>query len=979
MPNLVATGQITINDLTDAVSLVLSNNAHLLPARSDGTVLDFTGASSTAAVRLGTSDVSSQWTFVATPSTGVTGTNTGQSFTVTGMTVDSGYVDFVASKAGIASLTARFSLVKVKQGIPAFGNQLFDDGRAGWATSSANAASGIEASASDWTFNTSYATRSNVLITATNARKDLYSIYRFSIDPTRTYKIKCAFRILAGSAPDIRMYVGIQQFNASGATLGAGSGMRYACVNGLTYPQGTGWVDVTSAAITGTGTGTLQFESGCTYVRLFALVNFDENTTISVGIDELSLLDVTESTLASSWASAASTSATNAATSATNSGTSATASQTSRLAAEVALASTQAALNRIIPDRVSRKLDHSPNYNTTYANPEAIPVMTIGTVVAVANEGDVLQYDSNTRLITRGWIPVSSGKTFTANARLALTLDGSGGAADIALGFAAYDAAGAYLGEVQYSVVDSTWTTAEGWRTFEKTTTSAEIINLYNTAAYVRPLLRLYNITAVTTQYQIASLGIRDTTDIALATAQAVISTNQAVTATNQASAASTSATVAASVGSRSLIKNPNFSNYPTTTGIPPSWADWTAGSGTRVTGETGVYGYQLVGAANTSGGIKQSGIAGGIVPNAWFVIEAHVKLDAGTFAGAGVLLRALTSGGATAQDLGLAFSTDKDSTGAVIGAGTVGKIYRFAKLVQVTAGTADQVQVFVANHLNTFGSIAVANTITWYMASVRPASDQEILNRTAAADIGTLSSSVSTVSSAVTDINSRMSATWSVTVNAGNRFAGIKLQTEGGPGTVISTFDIDADYFRVWNGTASVPTFAVSGGNAYINGNLVRTESMLTEAATKFSSQIDTNGFGGFGSRTIGWNSNQTETNATTVAEIFYTPTGFGKTTVQWNGCVQWAVNAGRSIKIWLQVTRHNGEVNESTSTAQYITIYGNGNSQTGFPCLTTVIDTAGDTDQMYIAVRMISSDNDANKPVLSNGAAFLLWEGKR
>ncbi|MFE4029139.1 hypothetical protein ACFX4N_23580 [Priestia sp. YIM B13551] len=99
-----------------AVTAVLSNDAHTIPTDSAGNNGIFTGAVSTMAVYVGATDDSSNWTITAAPASGVTGTLSGKTYTVTAMTVDNGYVDLTAAKSGYTSVTKRFTLSKNKQG-----------------------------------------------------------------------------------------------------------------------------------------------------------------------------------------------------------------------------------------------------------------------------------------------------------------------------------------------------------------------------------------------------------------------------------------------------------------------------------------------------------------------------------------------------------------------------------------------------------------------------------------------------------------------------------------------------------------------------------------------------------------------------------------------------------------------------------------------------------------------------------------------
>lgn len=104
-------------DGAPAVTAVLSNDSHNIPCNSSGTPTTYAGAVTTMSVFVGSSDTSSSWTYKATP-TNVTGTlsNNNRTFTVTGISADTGYVDITASRSGYSSVTKRFTLTKSKQG-----------------------------------------------------------------------------------------------------------------------------------------------------------------------------------------------------------------------------------------------------------------------------------------------------------------------------------------------------------------------------------------------------------------------------------------------------------------------------------------------------------------------------------------------------------------------------------------------------------------------------------------------------------------------------------------------------------------------------------------------------------------------------------------------------------------------------------------------------------------------------------------------
>lgn len=107
---------VRVTEGSDAVTAVLSNEAHTAPSNFDGTSTNLTGASTTMTVYVGATDDSAAWAY-ATSATNVTitGTNT-RNVTISGMSADVGYVDITASKSGYASVTKRFTISKAKQG-----------------------------------------------------------------------------------------------------------------------------------------------------------------------------------------------------------------------------------------------------------------------------------------------------------------------------------------------------------------------------------------------------------------------------------------------------------------------------------------------------------------------------------------------------------------------------------------------------------------------------------------------------------------------------------------------------------------------------------------------------------------------------------------------------------------------------------------------------------------------------------------------
>lgn len=99
---------------------VLSNEIQSVPCRSDGSLYSssLNGCDTTITIYKGGTDDTANWTITATPGTGVTGTQSKdkKSYTVTGLTTDTGYVEFVCTRSGYATITKRFSIHKDRSG-----------------------------------------------------------------------------------------------------------------------------------------------------------------------------------------------------------------------------------------------------------------------------------------------------------------------------------------------------------------------------------------------------------------------------------------------------------------------------------------------------------------------------------------------------------------------------------------------------------------------------------------------------------------------------------------------------------------------------------------------------------------------------------------------------------------------------------------------------------------------------------------------
>jgi hypothetical protein len=105
----------------DAVTSVLTNEAHSVAADLEGDVSSWAGVETWMRVFVGSSNDTAAWSFSRTNSTGVTstiattGTDRGK-VSVTGMTVDTGWVDITATRTGYPTQTKRFTVSKSRQG-----------------------------------------------------------------------------------------------------------------------------------------------------------------------------------------------------------------------------------------------------------------------------------------------------------------------------------------------------------------------------------------------------------------------------------------------------------------------------------------------------------------------------------------------------------------------------------------------------------------------------------------------------------------------------------------------------------------------------------------------------------------------------------------------------------------------------------------------------------------------------------------------
>lgn len=107
----------------DTYTCVLSNDSQSVPCTANGDLYEtsLTGCDTVITVYKGGTDDSANWTIIPTTSAGVSGTfdkNT-RKYTVTGLTVDTGYVEFVCSQENHSSISKRFNINKDRSGADA--------------------------------------------------------------------------------------------------------------------------------------------------------------------------------------------------------------------------------------------------------------------------------------------------------------------------------------------------------------------------------------------------------------------------------------------------------------------------------------------------------------------------------------------------------------------------------------------------------------------------------------------------------------------------------------------------------------------------------------------------------------------------------------------------------------------------------------------------------------------------------------------
>jgi len=113
----------------NAITAYLSNETQAVPANASGTVLSFSGATTTLKIFEGSTDVTASWTIAQTrTNVTVTEATTSATATITAMTADTGSVLFTATRSGYSTVTKTFGISKTKGGADATTYDIFAEG-----------------------------------------------------------------------------------------------------------------------------------------------------------------------------------------------------------------------------------------------------------------------------------------------------------------------------------------------------------------------------------------------------------------------------------------------------------------------------------------------------------------------------------------------------------------------------------------------------------------------------------------------------------------------------------------------------------------------------------------------------------------------------------------------------------------------------------------------------------------------------------
>ena len=112
---MIGAASITLTDVSDGLSMGLSSYSAVVTTEADGSGGDYSGCLTEISVKLGTIDLTSEYTF-AVKLNGLAGVLSGNVLMITNVVNESGYAILTATHPTYGVLTAKYSVAKVKKG-----------------------------------------------------------------------------------------------------------------------------------------------------------------------------------------------------------------------------------------------------------------------------------------------------------------------------------------------------------------------------------------------------------------------------------------------------------------------------------------------------------------------------------------------------------------------------------------------------------------------------------------------------------------------------------------------------------------------------------------------------------------------------------------------------------------------------------------------------------------------------------------------
>jgi hypothetical protein len=112
-------------------------------------------------------------------------------------------------------------------------------------------------------------------------------------------------------------------------------------------------------------------------------------------------------------------------------------------------------------------------------------------------------------------------------------------------------------------------------------------------------------------------------------------------------------------------------------------------------------------------------------------------------------------------------------------------------------------------------------------LVSLQTNKAESSLVNTINATVGGHNSSITSLQTASSSITGRVEGTAGLTVQAGNRIAGMRIHALDGTDTNISSVEFIADSFKIWNGTSAESPFSVIGGVTSIQNAMIQNLSV--------------------------------------------------------------------------------------------------------------------------------------------------------